>query len=549
LLLDTSTNSRVLFRMEKNKLPEDLKTISEVMVEALKTLASKGVDLNTETLLEELKKRKEIQSIFSEKEKIIASNAELTSQVEATLTRNNRLLQQVNELDSEYRDKESFFRQALLTMIRMIPPNKQKSPVYKPLIALKILLQKNSTDDELKHALENLKTSALSEDIENKEAAKKSSSFLGRFFKGTDPETHGEKTSSQTDYIQTLKTSYQVFMDELRLSLAKKDLNDVSEINILIRECRTIEELMEVRNKILSLVREFTDNVSSERALTADFIKEITNRLLETEKQIIQSVTYTDEILSADGEFNTHLKEHIEKLKTSIDFSKSLEEVKTAVFSRLNTINEAIETKVQHDRKSKEESDKYTSGIRQDLERMKKDILTAKERSKHLEEELLKDPLTGVFNRRAYDRLIKQEFNRYIRYGTVFSVILFDVDHFKRINDTYGHAVGDKCLMEIISRVKPALRESDFIARYGGEEFITLLPETDNSSASKVAEKLRSVVENIEFLHKKKSVKITISLGVTEATPGDKNYQEIFTRMDQAMYAAKHAGRNRVEIK
>lgn len=549
MLLDTSTSSRVLFRMEKNRLAEDLKTISEVMVEALKTLASKGVDLNTETLLEELKKRKEIQSLFSEKEKIIASNAELTSQVEATLTRNNRLLQQVNDIDSEYRDKESFFRQALLTMIRMIPPNKQKSPVYKPLIALKILLQKNSTDDELKHALENLKTSALSEDIENKEAAKKSSSFLGRFFKGTNPETHGEKTSSQTDYIQTLKTSYQEFMDELRLSLAKKDLNGVSEINILIRECRTIEELMEVRNKILSLVRRFTDNVSSERALTADFIKEITNRLLETEKQIIQSVTYTDEILSADGEFNTHLKEHIEKLKTSIDFSKSLEEVKTAVFSRLNTINEAIVTKVQHDRKSKEESDKYTSSIRQDLERMKKDILTAKERSKYLEEELLKDPLTGVFNRRAYDRLIKQEFNRYIRYGTVFSVILFDVDHFKRINDTYGHAVGDKCLTEIINRVKPALRESDFLARYGGEEFIILLPETDNSSASKVAEKLRSVVENIEFLHKKKCVKITISLGVTEATPGDKNYQEIFTRMDQAMYAAKHAGRNRVEIK
>ena len=98
-------------------------------------------------------------------------------------------------------------------------------------------------------------------------------------------------------------------------------------------------------------------------------------------------------------------------------------------------------------------------------------------------------------------------------------------------------------------RVKPALRETDLLARYGGEEFIILLPETDNSSAFKVAEKLRSVVENIEFLHKNTRVKITISLGVTEASPSDKNHQEVFTRMDQAMYAAKHAGRNRVEIK
>jgi diguanylate cyclase len=535
--------------MEKNRLAEDLKTISEIMVEALKKLASQGVDLNSETLLSELEKRKEIQSLFSEKEKIIASNTELTSQIEAVLKRNNRLLQQVNELDSEYRDKESFFRQALLTLIRMMPSGKQKSPVYKPLIGLKILLQKDSTDEELKHALENLKTSALSEDFENKEAAPKSSSFLSRIFKGTDPETQGEKTSSQTDYIQILKTAYQEFIDGLRLNIAKKDLDDFSEINILIRECTTLEELIEVRKKILSMVRGYTDNVSSERELTAEFIKEITNRLLEIEKQIIQSVTYTEEILGADGDYNTHLKEHIDELKTSINFSKSLEEVKTAVLSRLNTINEAIETKAQHDKRSKEESDRYASHIRQDLERMKKDILTAKERSKHLEEELLKDSLTGVFNRRAYDRLIEQEFNRYVRYGTVFSVILFDVDHFKKINDTYGHAVGDKCLTEIISRVRPVLRESDFLARYGGEEFIILLPETDNSSAVKVAEKLRSVVENIEFLHKKKSVKVTISLGVTEAAPGDKNYQEIFTRMDQAMYAAKHAGRNRVEIK
>jgi diguanylate cyclase (GGDEF)-like protein len=180
---------------------------------------------------------------------------------------------------------------------------------------------------------------------------------------------------------------------------------------------------------------------------------------------------------------------------------------------------------------------------------MKKDAVSAKERSKLLEEELLKDPLTGVFNRRAYDRLMEQEFSRYTRYGTVFSVILFDVDHFKRINDTYGHATGDTCLTEILKRVKPALRETDLLARYGGEEFIILLPETDSTSASRVAEKLRQIVENIDFIHKGKQVKITISLGVTEASPSDKSHQEIFTRMDQAMYEAKHAGRNRVEIK
>jgi len=548
LLLDTSANSRVLFYMKKNILAEELKIISEVTVDALKKFASKGIDLNTEVLLTELEKRKEIQNLYIEETKSAAANEELTSQIETAVARNNHLLQQINELDSESGDKESFYRQALLTLIR-VTSIKQKSPVYKPVIDLKILLRKGATDDELKHALQNLKTSALSDDINDAEVASKPISLLGRIFKGRDIEMPGEKILWQVKHIQLLKTAYQEFIDELRLNLPEKNIDAFSGINIHIRESNTIEELGAVRDEILSIVRGFTDNVSSERELTAEFIKEITKRLFEVERQILQSVAYTDRILNTDGEFNIHIKGHIDALKTSVDFSKTLEDLKSAVLSRLNTINEAIETKTKHDKRFKEESDKHMSNIRQDLERMKKNIFSAKKHSKHLEEELLKDPLTGAFNRRAYDRFIRQEFNRYLRYGTVFSVILFDVDHFKLINDSYGHAVGDKCLLEIIDRVKPVLRETDFLARYGGEEFVILLPETDSTSAAKVAEKLRSVVENIEFLHRKETVRITISLGVTEAVPGDKNHQEVFSRMDQAMYTAKNAGRNRIEIK
>jgi len=548
LLLDTPANSRVLFYMEKNIFAEKLKIISEVTVEALKGLASKGIDPNAKVLLIELQKRKEIQNLYTEKAKSAAANEELTSQTETALARNNHLLKQINALDSEAIDKESFYRQALLTLIR-VTSIKQKSPVYKPVIDLKILLQKGATGDELKHALQNLKTAALNDDIDDAEVPSKPISLLGRIFKGRDPEMPGEETPWQVKYIQLLKTAYQEFIDELRLNLPEKDIDAFSEINLHIRESNTIEELGVVRDEILSLIRGFTDNVSSERELTAEFIKEITKHLFEVERQILQSVAYTDGILNADGEFNTHLKGHIDALKTSFDFNKTLEDLKAAVLSRLNTINEAIETKTKHDKRFKEESDKHMSNIRQDLERMKKNILSAKEHSKHLEEELLKDPLTGAFNRRAYDRFIRQEFNRYLRYGTVFSVILFDVDHFKLINNTYGHAVGDKCLLEIINRVKPVLRETDFLARYGGEEFVILLPETDSTSAAKVAEKLRSVVENIEFLHRKETVRITISLGVTEAVPGDKNHQEVFSRMNQAMYTAKNAGRNRIEIK
>ena len=127
-------------------------------------------------------------------------------------------------------------------------------------------------------------------------------------------------------------------------------------------------------------------------------------------------------------------------------------------------------------------------------------------------------------------------------------MLLLDVDHFKNINDTYGHTIGDKCLKEIIKRIKPALRDTDFLARYGGEEFIVILPETGGEIAKEAAERMRSIVENIEFLHKKELVKITISIGVTQVMPSDETHEAIFHRTDQALYKAKNSGRNRVVL-
>lgn len=180
---------------------------------------------------------------------------------------------------------------------------------------------------------------------------------------------------------------------------------------------------------------------------------------------------------------------------------------------------------------------------------MKEEIVRAQDRSRLLEQEILIDPLTGIYNRRAYDKRINEELQRYLRHGNLFSMLLLDVDHFKRINDRYGHTVGDTCLKEIIKRIRPILRKSDFLARFGGEEFIVFLPETDGKGAVEVAEKLRRVVEDTEFIYKAKVEKITISIGLTEVKPSGRSPDILFNRMDQAMYEAKRAGRNRVEVR
>jgi len=184
--------------------------------------------------------------------------------------------------------------------------------------------------------------------------------------------------------------------------------------------------------------------------------------------------------------------------------------------------------------------------LQQDLSEMKGEIEAAWQRAHALEKELLIDPLTGIYNRRAYDRRIEEELQRYQRYHRVFSLLVFDVDHFKDINDRYGHSAGDQCLKEIINRVKLILRKSDFLSRYGGEEFVVIVPEINAEGALEVAEKIRATVEQTKFIHKSEVVKITISIGLTHIKPGDRVHDQIFSRADRALYNAKQAGRNRV---
>lgn len=121
-----------------------------------------------------------------------------------------------------------------------------------------------------------------------------------------------------------------------------------------------------------------------------------------------------------------------------------------------------------------------------------------------------------------------------------------DVDNFKRVNDTYGHKAGDKCLKELAKLIKSSLRQSDFLARYGGEELIAILHKCDSASARNVAEKIRRRIEPTRFSYRDETIPVTISLGVTEVIPSDTEPETPFIRVDEAMYQAIKDGRNRV---
>ena len=168
------------------------------------------------------------------------------------------------------------------------------------------------------------------------------------------------------------------------------------------------------------------------------------------------------------------------------------------------------------------------------------------EKRKALEKEILIDQLTGVANRRALKERLQEEIQRYQRYEHFFSMILFDVDNFKSINDKFGHWAGDKCLKEIIKRIKPILRDTDFLARWGGDEFVILFPGTELASAAAVAERIRKALENTRFTYHKQEINLTVSIGLTEVQASDQSQEMLFNRVDKAMYKAKKKGRNMV---
>jgi diguanylate cyclase (GGDEF)-like protein len=169
--------------------------------------------------------------------------------------------------------------------------------------------------------------------------------------------------------------------------------------------------------------------------------------------------------------------------------------------------------------------------------------------ARRLEELVYNDPLTGLYNRQLLNIRLSEELARSRRHVRPLALLLVDIDHFKRINDTYGHLVGDEMLVAITSLIAKQIREVDCLARFGGEEFIILAPDmTETNARQQLAERIRSAVANEQFniAPAKQSLHVTISVGLALYPTDAKNERELIAAADQALYAAKYSGRNQV---
>ena len=173
-----------------------------------------------------------------------------------------------------------------------------------------------------------------------------------------------------------------------------------------------------------------------------------------------------------------------------------------------------------------------------------------KDVEEHLSNLAVHDGLTGIYNRRYFDETLAREWKRTMREKAPLSLIMLDIDYFKKYNDTYGHQAGDECLRQVATTISGALRRpADMAARYGGEEFVVVLPNLKLEDSAKFGETIRAKIEALKMEHKQSDANpfITVSLGIASVVPSSiSSYEELVGAADKALYSAKNKGRNRV---
>lgn len=251
--------------------------------------------------------------------------------------------------------------------------------------------------------------------------------------------------------------------------------------------------------------------------------------------------------LSASRKMDTQIREQVDGLQSSVKEADDLEGLKQVLENHLEGLLGTMDHhRQQRDQREQEVSTRLKS-LADRVALMEQDAQVVRENLEEQRQKALIDPLTGLPNRAAWSERLEHEVAQWQQHGNSLLLAMLDLDHFKRINDNYGHLAGDRVLKLIASVLRKRLRGSDFIARFGGEEFVLLAPDTSMATGAKLAEALRLAIEACPFHFKGEPVTVTVSIGLTAFKAGEHG-DSVLKRADQALYRAKNAGRNRVEL-
>lgn len=303
-------------------------------------------------------------------------------------------------------------------------------------------------------------------------------------------------------------------------------------------------ELIPVLDDLDVLMLAITDSGQHE---FETYLQQLNERLEGFQSHLHEASAGHADNSSAARELDSQLREHVDGLQSSVQGAADVDSLKHILENRLEGLLVTMdEHKHERDRREQELAGRL-QGLSERVANMEQEALGYREHLEEQRQKALLDPLTGLPNRAAWSERVEREMLEWQAHGGHLAMAILDLDHFKRINDSYGHLAGDKVLKIVADQLRKRLRGHDFIARFGGEEFVLLLPQTSPAAAAQIAEVLRATVEACPFHFKGERVVITTSIGLGAFRPGERGDQ-VLKRADAALYRAKESGRNRIEL-
>ncbi|CRM14314.1 diguanylate cyclase [Pseudomonas sp. 25 R 14] len=302
-------------------------------------------------------------------------------------------------------------------------------------------------------------------------------------------------------------------------------------------------ELLPILDDLAVLMLAITD--SGQHEFEA-YLKRLNERLEAFQSNLQAASDGHADSRSAAREMDTQIREQMDGLQSSVQEAADLDDLKQVLESHLEGLLGAMdEHQKQRDQREHEVAERL-QGLAERVASMEQEAQGYRDHLEVQRQKALIDPLTGLPNRAAWSERLEYEVNAWHQQGNNLSLAMLDLDHFKRINDGYGHLAGDKVLKIIANVLSKRLRATDFIARFGGEEFILLMPDSALGDALELGERLRAAIEACPFHFKGERVTITMSIGMAQFQPGERSDLAL-KRADEALYRAKAAGRNQVQ--
>lgn len=397
----------------------------------------------------------------------------------------------------------------------------------------------NRSLDETLLALQN-----LLEDIEVASNSKRWNPFAkSNQVEATEDVTDSDEASLVANELipSALRDALNNFVEQLgNIDIYRRAAENIKD---QIQSLEHYDQLSALIEQIASVLLEAANN---EHVQFESFLQKLNKRLLNVASYLNQAAVGQESLLSDTANLDKELTKTLSEIHQEISDTEGLGSLKGRLLSSFEHIINSVSHFKETQKNKVKASISELKIVREQLEVTEEEAERLKQNLKEQRFKAYNDPLTSLPNRYAYNERLTQEYSRWRRYRNALSLVVCDIDHFKKINDSYGHQSGDEVLKNIAKSLEHGLRESDFIARFGGEEFVILMPETKLADATKAINKLRLIIRDKPIpISPEKSISVTMSFGVAEFEGSD-TATDVFNKADKALYRAKEKGRNQV---